>query len=520
MMGAGAGEAAPQRGRAMVRAYDWIRHHATRVPAHLALVDLHSRRQLTYAGLDERVGRLASFLAADLGVGFGDRVAVLSHNTTDMLELQFACGRIGAVFVPLNWRLAVPELAFIVGDAAPRVLCHDVTFADAAAALHASCGLEHLVDMTPEGRDSAYERGIAHARGCLGPGTATHDDLSTIMYTSGTTGRPKGAMITHGMLLWNAVNLGGPAFVDGRTVHLSVLPLFHTGGINCYTNVVLHAGGTVAVMRSFDPARTLDLLQDPEWGFTHFFGVPAHYLFMSQQPGFAEARLDHLAVCGVGGAPCALAIIEAWATRGVGLQQGYGMTETSPSVLVLDRAMALAKAGSAGLPVLHNEVRLVDADGREVLGPDRVGELWVRGPNVTPGYWNRPDATAGSIVDGWLRTGDAARRDADGYYTIVDRWKDMYISGGENVYPAEVENVIYQMPDVAEVAVIGVPDERWGEVGQAVVVAKPGSVLAEADVLRWCAGRLARFKQPRSVRFLDALPRNATGKVLKRDLRG
>ncbi|HZD24734.1 MAG TPA: AMP-binding protein, partial [Alphaproteobacteria bacterium] len=303
------------------------------------------------------------------------------------------------------------------------------------------------------------------------------------------------------------------------SVHMSVLPLFHTGGLNCYSNVVFHSGGTVAVMRTFEPAQALRLLTDPTYGFTHFFGVPANYLFMSQQPEFEAADLGRLSICGVGGAPCALSIIETWGRKGVGLQQGYGMTETSPSVLVLDAHMALQKPGSTGLPVLHNEVRLVDEAGNDVAETDVIGELWVKGPNVTPGYWNRPDATAESITDGWLHTGDAARRDGDGYYYIVDRWKDMFISGGENVYPAEVENVIYALDGVAEVAVIGLPDERWGEVGQAVVALKPGAGLSEADILKHCDGRLARFKIPKSVRFIEALPRNATGKVLKRELR-
>lgn len=299
---------------------------------------------------------------------------------------------------------------------------------------------------------------------------------------------------------------------------MTVLPLFHTAGLNCYANVVFHAGGTVAVMRNFEPVAALELLQDSDYGFTHFFGVPAHYLFMSQQPNFADATFETLQVCGVGGAPCALSILQAWADKGLPIAQGFGMTETSPAVTVLDADKAVEKAGSVGVPVLHNDVRLVDEDGNDVSEPELIGELWVKGPNVTPGYWNNSQATADSITDGWLHTGDAAKRDAEGYLYIVDRWKDMYISGGENVYPAEVENIIYELDAVAEVAVIGVPDERWGEAGQAVIAVQEGYELAEADVLRHCEGRLARFKHPKSVRFIDALPRNATGKVLKREL--
>jgi fatty-acyl-CoA synthase len=500
-----------------IKVYDWIRHHARRVPHQAACIDLHSGRRFTYAQMDGRVDRAAAFLAGACGIGRGDRVAVLAPNTTDIFEIQFACVRLGAIFVPLNWRLTVPELTYILGDAAPKALVHDESFADAAAALQSACGI--AVTVQTGGAGNAYEHGLARAGAPPAPAALVHDDIWTIMYTSGTTGHPKGAIITHGMTFWNAVNLGGPALVDPLTVHLAVLPLFHTGGLNCYANPVFHAGGTVAVMREFDPGRCLALLADRGNGLTHFFAVPAHYLFMSQHPDFAATDLSHLKVCGVGGAPCALSILQAWADKGLPLAQGFGMTETSPAVMVLDAGMALAKAGSVGLPVLHNEVRLVDENGDDVTAPETIGELWVKGPNITPGYWNRPEATAEAITDGWLHTGDAAVRDADGHYRIVDRWKDMYISGGENVYPAEVENVIYQLPAVAEVAVIGVPDPRWGEVGEAVIAVKPGHTLAEADVLRHCRDRLARFKQPKSVRFVAALPRNATGKVLKRELR-
>jgi fatty-acyl-CoA synthase len=346
-----------------------------------------------------------------------------------------------------------------------------------------------------------------------------HDDLWVIMYTSGTTGHPKGAMITYGMTFWNVVNLTNPHRLVPGMVNLCVLPLFHTGGLNCYANPSLHMGGTNVVMRAFDPGLTLGLLQDPAYGITHMLAVPANYLFMSQHPDFADADLTRVHVCGVGGAPTPLELIKTYAAKGKALQQGFGMTETSPVVTALTAEMAEKKIGSSGRCVMHTELRIVDEQGRTVDAPDVVGELWVKGPNVTPGYWNREDATAASFTDGWLHTGDAAYLDADGYLFIVDRWKDMYISGGENVYPAEVENVIYQLPAVAEAAVIGVPDERWGEVGEAVIVVKAGQTLDEQTVLRHCSERLARFKQPRRVRFVAEMPHNATGKILKRELR-
>jgi fatty-acyl-CoA synthase len=496
--------------------YDWVRHHAENRPRKLAAIDLASGRPLTYAALDERVGRLAGHLRGACGIARGDRVAILGQNSTDVFELQFACARLGAIFVPLNWRLTVPELTFILGDAAPKLLIHDSELAESAAELARLCRIPRL--LARGGDDSPYERALAAAGPVTEPETVSHDDVSTIMYTSGTTGSPKGALITHGMTFWNAVNLGGPALITSKAVLLTVLPLFHTGGLNCYANPVFLIGGTVLVMRAFDPGEALRVVADPARGITHFFGVPAIYQFMAQHPAFAESDLSRLVVAGVGGAPMPVPLLEIWARRGVALAQGYGMTETSPAVLVLDPDDAERKAGSAGKPVLHNAVRIMREDGSDAT-PGEIGELWVKGPNITPGYWNRPEANRASFTEGWLHTGDAARVDEEGFYYIVDRWKDMYISGGENVYPAEIENVLYQITALAEAAVIGIADERWGEVGRAVVVMKPGQRVSEAEIMAHCQKNLARYKIPRSIVFTDALPRNATGKVHKPTLR-
>jgi fatty-acyl-CoA synthase len=325
-------------------------------------------------------------------------------------------------------------------------------------------------------------------------------------------------MITHGMTFWNVVNLGIPALISPDTTQLVVLPLFHTGGLNCYANPVLHAGGTLLMMRAFDPGQALGHIGDPALGITHFFAVPAPYLFMMQHDKFAGTDFSRLKVAGVGGAPCALSILETWGAKGVPLIQGYGMTETSPGTSMLDAADAMRKVGSAGKPFLHTEVRIVDDNGQDIRAGE-IGELWTRGPNITPGYWNKPEATESAFHEGWLKTGDAARIDHEGFIYIVDRWKDMYISGGENVYPAEVENVLHQLPQVADAAVIGVPDPRWGEAGKAILVVKPDQELSTEQVIGHCIANLAKFKVPQSVEFVEVLPRNATGKVLKRELR-
>ena len=504
-------------GHGATRAYDWIANHANARGEKEAIRDLGTGRSFTYGELHARADALAAYMAS-VGVGRGDRVAVLAQNGVEFFDVQFACARTGAICVLLNWRLTVTELEYILNDSSPLLLIHDATFTEQAEELQRRCGIKTLLK-TETGPSNPYENALESFAGKpFEPVVLTHDDVVTIMYTSGTTGHPKGAMITHGMNFWNAVNLGIPCGVGVDSVHLSVLPLFHTGGLNCYSNPVLHAGGTVVIMKAFDPAEALGLIGDPKQGITHFFAVPAPCQFMMQHADFETIDFSRLRYAGVGGAPCALTIMEAWAGRGVLLMQGFGMTETSPACIFLDPKDALRKIGSTGKVLMHTEMRIVNDAGGD-CGPEEIGELWVAGPNITPGYWNRPDATAASFEGRWLKTGDAAKFDDEGFVYIVDRWKDMYISGGENVYPAEIENVLYQLPEIAEAAIIGVPNDKWGEVGLAVLALKPGMTIDRATVVEHCVSRLAKFKVPNDIAIVPALPRNATGKVLKRELR-
>ncbi|WP_428538472.1 acyl-CoA synthetase [Rhodopila sp.] len=493
--------------------YDGIAHHAMRQPNALAAVDLATERRHSYRALDERIARLAGSLRSQFGIAAGDRIAVLAPNTTDTFEVQFACGRLGAIFVPLNWRLANPELHAILGDCAPRMLIYDPEFADRAEQLAQHRDIAMLVTLGPQ-----FERLALQGPRLDQPVAASLDDVCTILYTSGTTGLPKGATITHGMNFWNTVHSISSAGIARSSVFLGLLPLFHTGGLNVYAYPVFQVGGAVLIMRGFDPGEALGLIGDPAVGVTHLFGVPANFQFMAQHPRFRETDVSRLVYAGVGGAPTPDTILRTWQQQGATLQQGYGMTETSPLVLMLDKQDAVRKAGSAGKPVLHVQMRVVAEDGSDApVGC--IGELWVKGPNITKGYWQQPETTAAAFTDDWLHTGDAALVDDEGFYFIVDRWKDMYISGGENVYPAEVENVLYQHDAIAEAAVIGVSDARWGQVGRAVVVVRPGCALSEDAVIGHCAASLARYKLPQSVVFTEALPRNATGKVHKPTLR-
>jgi fatty-acyl-CoA synthase len=504
-----------------IPAEDWIAHHARFAPQAEAAHDLASGRRFTYGQFDERITRAALWLAHAFGVKRGDRVAVLSMNDSDVFELQFACRRLGAIFLPLNWRLAVPELEFIIRDSGPVVLIHGVEFADAAVAVAREVGIAHTADLA-NGAPSAYEAGLAAALsmagGTLDPPALDLGDVWTLMYTSGTTGRPKGAQITYQMCLFNSIHCGMSVGLTPRSKNLVVLPTFHTGGLNVYANPTFHTGGCNVVMRSFDPAQLLQLMTDRVLGLTHVLGVPTHFLMLAQEPGFAAADFGHIASIGIGGASAPLALLEAYGRKGIGLQQCWGMTETGPIGLMLSAAVALDKIGSSGRPPLYVRLKICDPDGNDVKVGE-TGELMIRGPNVTPGYWNRPEASqAAFTADGWFHTGDAARQDEDGYYYIVDRWKDMFISGGENVYPVEVENVIYQLDGVLENAVVGIAHEKWGEVGRAFVVLKAGANLDEAAVIEHCGSQLARYKVPKEVHFIEGLPHNATGKILKHQL--
>lgn len=501
------------------RQVDWIEYHVMASPGREAVHDLASGRRFTYAEFDERISRAALWMRDRLGVQKGDRVAVLCHNDSDMFEIQFACRRLGAIFLPLNWRLAVPELEFICGDAEPRALLHGLEFEDTADALKraGSGGIEHFATLA-NGAASDYEAGIAGASGTLEDPHIQAGDTWTIMYTSGTTGRPKGARQTYRMGFYNALHAVSSSGVTPKTRNLVILPIFHTGGLNVFANPVFHFGGANVIMRSFEPAQLMQLLTDKDTPLTHALGVPTTFLMLAEEPGFDTIDLSHVQNLGVGGAAAPLALLEMYGAKGMPLQQAWGMTETGPIGLTLSADMAIEKVGSSGLPSMYVQLKVVTEDGRPA-GVDETGELMIRGPTVTPGYWRRPEANREAFTeDGWFHTGDAARVDEDGYYYIVDRWKDMFISGGENVYPVEVENAIYELDGVYENAVVGIEDQKWGEVGRAYVVLKDGSNLDETAIREYCGERLARYKVPKEVRFLEELPHNATGKILKHEL--
>ncbi|MFF2409492.1 long-chain fatty acid--CoA ligase [Streptomyces sp. NPDC058092] len=491
----------------------WPARRNRKTPRRTAL--LHEGRAIDYAELHDRCTRLAHVLR-DAGVCRGDRVAYLGPNHPAFLETLFATGLLGAVFVPLNTRLAVPELLHQLTDSGSRVLVHAVQPDGRVADLAKGTGVTTLLAVQA-GPGPAYEELLAAADTDPLDEEVGHEDVCLIMYTSGTTGRSKGAVLTHGNIVWNSLNVLVDTDLAGDEVALVAAPLFHTAALNMSCLPTLLKGGTVLLESSFDADRSLRLIERHR--VTCMFGVPTMYDAMAAAPGWAGADLSSLRTLLCGGAPVPSRTARAYLDRELAFVQGYGMTETAPGALVLDRADSLSHAGSAGVPHFFTDVRVLRPSGEEAA-PGEKGEVVVAGPNVTPGYWNLPEATAAAFLDGGrFRSGDVATVDADGYVRLVDRLKDMIISGGENIYPAEVEDALLGHPDVAEAAVIGVPDPKWGEVGRAVVVPHPGAALTAEELIAHLEGRLARYKIPRSVVLVPELPRNAAGKLLKQPIR-
>jgi fatty-acyl-CoA synthase len=482
-----------------------------------ALVD--GERRLTYRELNIRVNRLARSLQA-LGLAHGDRCAILAYNCLAYVEVIFATAKLGLTLVPLNWRLSPPELAFNLSDSGADTLFFDAEFAKVVAQLQEQAAVKRMIvlgsKVAPEAevyedllaRQSDDEPAVDQPVGL--------DTAHIIMYTAGTTGRPKGAVLSQGASFWNAINLTLDMNFTPNDRNLSVLPMFHIGGIGLFTLPLLYMGGTVVIQRTFDPAETLRLLKKEK--ITLFFGVAAVFLFLIQHDDFNPEAFANVRVVMSGGAPLPESLVRQYHETGIVLQQGFGMSEAAPSIATLSKELALEKAGSIGRALFHVEARVVDAEMNDVPA-GAEGELIIRGPNLMQGYWNRPEATTEAFEGGWFHTGDIARMDPDGDLYIVDRKKDMFISGGENVYPAEVENAIFELAQVAETAVIGIKDEKWGEVGLAAVSLKPGEHLNAEDIIAFLKERLARYKVPKKVVFVDQLPRNAAGKVLKDKLR-
>lgn len=487
-------------------------------PGREAFIDGDGGR-LTFAELSARANRTANALLAS-GVRPGDRVALLLMNSVEFLESFFAIARIGAVVVPLNWRLVADELTFILADSGTTTLIYGEEFADVVSEIHGRGDKTRISRWIEAGKGAPTDFATPYA-GWRDQAADTapevggaDDDMLYIMYTSGTTGLPKGVVHTHNTAIWGVLTIAATADLRLGDRYLMALPLFHVGALTPAT-LCVYQGVSMIVPRAFDPRQTWELIQRE--AITTGLAVPAMLNFMLQVPDRDQYDYSTLRWCMSGAAPVPVSLMEAYASLGIEIHQVYGLTESCGPGCLIDPDSAMERLGSTGKAFFHTDVRIVDADGK-ACGPEEAGEVWIRGPHVMREYWNRPDATAETLVDGWLRTGDIATMDEEGYVYIRDRLKDMIISGGENIYPAELENILMAHEGIREAAVIGQPSDRWGESPFAVVVRADNNV-DEAAVQRWCAEHLARYKLPRGVAFVDEIPRNPSGKILKRVLR-
>jgi fatty-acyl-CoA synthase len=476
--------------------------------------------ELSKKEFNQRVNRLANALQ-EMGVKKGDRVAALLANSNVFLEILFATSKLGVIMVPLNFRLAAAELDYIINDSEPVALFYSPEFLAVVDELKGKLPtVKHQICELAGGNpaDIDFESWTAKSPDTepVPDAEVTLDDGQFIMYTSGTTGKPKGAVLSHGNTQWNAVNSIHAYPTERSDIAVCCAPLFHIGALAVSALPNLYSGCKIVIQRMFDPIGVLTLIEENK--ATSMFGIPVMFLFMSQMPDFDKTDFSSINYFLAGGSPCPRPLIDTFLKKGTQFAQGYGMTETAPAITALMPEEALEKLGSCGKVLFHLAMKIVDLKGNEVKQGE-IGEILVKGPNVIKEYWRRPEETAKSFVDGWFCTGDMGYEDEDGYLYIMDRRKDMYISGGENVYPAEVEDVLMGLPQVADAGVIGVSDDKWGEVGVAILVKAPDVDVSEEEIIEACKQKLAKYKVPKRISFVDELPRTLTGKILKKDLR-
>jgi fatty-acyl-CoA synthase len=506
---------------------DYLGRREIYSPEKLAIVDVGKSPELrlTYRQFNERAKRFANWLRDVAGIQKGDRVAILARDGVEHLDCLYACGKLGAIHTAMNWRLHWREQVDIIENTQPQVLLYSDDFKDSvteieAATRHTQHAMRYYLHIEGDGIP-----GSLHFESTLQQSPATPvtcesleaEDIACLLFTGGTTGLPKAAQISHRQICWNVLN----TVIHDLThndVYLCIYPLFHAGGLFAYMSSQVVFGNTSILTRQFDPAQVLDLIQRER--VTVFAGVPTMYQVMTQAPNWATADLSSLRFCTSGGAPLPVPLVEQYTReKNIRFKQGFGMTEFGPGLFALSPEDAIRKAGSIGRPNFFVDVRVVDDDNKP-LGPDQPGELVLKGPSACSGYFNNPEASA-AVVDeeGWFHTGDIVRYDEEWYFYVLDRKKDMFISGGENVYPVEIEKVLYQHPAVHMCAVVGIPDPKWGEVGLACVVLKPGAAVTEEELTAHMQSHLARYKVPKRVELMESLPLSGMGKILKRELR-
>lgn len=495
--------------------YDWFEKWATYSPFKIAVKEFETEREYSYSQLNKLGNHLAWMLQTQFGMRKGDRLAVISENNLELIVLFAVAQKLGIILVPLNYRLTPPELDYIITNAGAQTIVYEAKFWEKIKNLDVLDGIPNKLSIDELQQMNAewlkQEKSPQPVRADL-----SEDDPIFILYTSGTTAFPKGALYTHKMLFWNSVNTQLRLDITSNDISLNCAPPFHTGGWNVLLTPFLHHGAYTLLMRSFDADLVLEMLEMER--ATIWWAVPTMLKMLAESPLFNEARLQKLRYLIVGGEALPLPVIELWHRKGVLIRQGYGLTEVGPNVTSLDQKDATRKKGSIGTINFYYQAKLVNDKTHEAAAGES-GELWLKAPTVTPGYWKNPDATAEALHDGWFRTGDVVKKDSEGYYYVIDRIKNMYISGGENVYPAEVEHMIRQHPAVSQVAIIGVPDEKWGETGKAFVVLREESQLTAAELTAYCLEKVAKYKIPKHIVFLDELPENDAGKIDRKRLK-
>lgn len=488
---------------------DWVAKWAVYSPNKIAIKEFESQRTITYSQLDEKANQLAHYLAEAYQIGHGDRVAILAMNCIEYIILFAAAQKNGMILVPLNYRLASVEIQYLIDTADPKLLIIASDFQETSAGIP---GIKDLVQTSLADLNLAINPFPKVP--FQGPEIQEEDPIF-LLFTSGTTGFPKGAIYTHKMLFWNSINTAMSLLINTESRTINCMPPFHTGGWNVLLTPFLHHGGYTCLMQKFDATAVLSLMETERP--TLFMGVPTMLKMMASELHFGQTDLSSLHYLIVGGEPMPIPLIERWHEKGVFIRQGFGMTEVGPNLTSLHQEDAIRKKGSIGRPNFYVETKIVDPKG-QLVPPDTTGELLFKSPVVSPGYWQNSEATTKAIKDGWFHSGDMAKQDEEGYLYIVDRIKNMYISGGENVYPAEIERVIAAHPEVSSVAVIAMADPKWGEVGHAIIVAQVDAALTEAKILAYCQKQLAKFKIPKRISFVEELPLSATGKINRRQL--
>lgn len=488
---------------------DWLKRWAMYAPESIAIQSGEDGRQFNYRDLYARSHRIARALRERFEIKRGDRVAAVVQNELDYISLFFAIQRLGAILVPVNFRFTRSEVEHICRDSGAKLVIFERSFWSLIDGLTKDIQVWNF-----DGPDSVVQTASAKDFKEISF-VSDFEDPCMILYTSGTTGFPKGAVLSYRMIYWNSINTGLRLNLTQGEVVLTFLPLFHTGGWNVLTTPCLHRGAKIVLLKKFDPELVLRLTEKEK--VTVLFGVPTTMDFLARSPSFAKTDLSSVRYAIVGGEPMPLPLIDTWEARGIPIRQGYGLTEFGPNVFSLNEADSRRKAGSIGFPNFYIEAKVVNESGVEVA-PNEVGELVLKGPVTMNGYWQNEKATAETIKDGWLHTGDLVRRDDEGYFYVVGRKKEMFISGGENVYPAEIEKVLRTLPGVREAAVVGVPHQKWGECGKAFVSFEDGQSLSVEEMQSYCLDHLAKFKVPVQYVIMKDLPKTESGKIAKKSL--